>query len=425
MRCIMQAARWTVLLTLPAWLSAAPAVAQVTAILAGRVADPETAAVLANQVILVEDGKITRIGAAIPIPQTATRVDLSGRTVLAGLIDAHTHLCATVDAKWDLGDFWIMALQRRAGFRAIGGVRHAREMLDSGFTTVRDLGNAGDYLDMDLKKSIAFGIVPGPTMIAAGRIIAPFGGQFWDTPADGRLLDNPEYRFADSRDEMRKAIRENIYWGAGVIKIVVDSKAYTYAAEDIAFMVEEAGRAGRRVAAHAQTRAGARAAIEAKVASVEHGWVLEDEDLALAKKNGVVLVSTDFTVEELLANGMDEAAAKRTHDRYVARLRRAYAAGVEIVFGSDIMANVKGRTRGEVALGYLDSFREAGVPAPEILRAMTVRAARLLGIERERGSLRPGLAADIIAMPGNPLEDIYALRRVDFVMQNGRIHIRK
>ena len=178
-----------------------------------------------------------------------------------------------------------MALQRRAGWRAIQGAQHAREMLESGFTTVRDVGNAGDYLDADLEKAIRFGIVPGPTMVFAGRIIAPFGGQFWNTPTDGRLLDNPEYRFADSRDEMRKAVRENVYWGARVIKIVVDGQKYTYSADDIRFMVEEAARAGVKVAAHVQTEKGARAAIEAGVASIEHGWVLTDEDLALARKN--------------------------------------------------------------------------------------------------------------------------------------------
>src|SRR6185437_9471760 len=198
--------------------------------------------------------------------------------------DAHTHLLATIDPKWDLGDFWIMALQRRPGWRAIEGVRHAQEMLESGFTSVRDLGNSGDHLDTDLDKAIRFGRVPGPAMIFSGPIISPFGGQFWDTPADPRLLDNPEYRVADSRDEMRKAVRENIYWGARVIKIAVDGQKYRYQADDIRFIVDEAARAGVKVAAHVQTERGARAAIEAGVASIEHGWVLTDEDLALAAR---------------------------------------------------------------------------------------------------------------------------------------------
>jgi hypothetical protein len=116
-------------------------------------------------------------------------------------------------------------------------VRHAKEALEAGFTTVRDVGNSGDYLDMDLEKAIRFGITPGPTIVPAGRIIAPFSGQFWDTPADPKRLYDPEFYFADSQDEMRKAVRENLYWGAKVIKIVVDSKRYQYSADDIRFIV--------------------------------------------------------------------------------------------------------------------------------------------------------------------------------------------
>ncbi len=414
----MNAARlWIAVLCASATLSA-----EVIAITAGTVVDPAGGTQSRNQIILVEDGKIKVIGSSILIPTGAAKIDLSNETVLPGLIDAHTHLLATVDPKWDLGDFWIMSLQRRAGFRMAQGVKHALEMLESGFTTVRDVGNAGDYLDADLDKSIRFGMVPGPTMVFAGRIIAPYGGQFWDTPADARLLENPEYRFADSHDELRKAVRENLYWGAGVIKIVVDGQRYRYSAEDIRFVVEEASRAGVKVAAHVQTEPGARAAIEAGVASIEHGWVLSDDDLALAKKNHVTLVSTDFTIESLMANGMDADQAKRTHDRYVVRLKRASQAGVSIVFGTDIMSDVKGKTRGQAAIGYIESFTEAGITPLETLRAMTSRAADLLGIAAERGALRPGMAADIVATPVNPLRDVNGLRQIDFVMKNGQAY---
>ena len=395
---------------------------QIIAIFAGTVLYPESGTQSSNQVILIENGKIKQIGPSLPIPNGATRVDLSKQTVLPGLIDAHTHLLATVDPKWDLGDFWIMALQRRAGFRAIQGAQHAKEMLESGFTTVRDLGNAGDYLDQDLDKAIRFGVVPGPTMIFAGRIIAPFGGQFWDTPAEPRLLQNPEYRFADSPDELRKAVRENVYWGAGVIKIVVDGQKYSYTADDIRVVIDEASRAGLKVAAHVQTARGARAAIEAGVASIEHAWVVTDDDLALAKKNHVVLVSTDFTIAALQANGFEFDAAKRTHDRYVARLKRAYTAGVTVVFGTDIMSDVKGKTRGQMALGYIDSFREAGVTPAEILRAMTTDAAALLGVDAERGAIRVGTAADLVATPVNPLQNPEGLKQIDFIMKNGRVY---
>jgi imidazolonepropionase-like amidohydrolase len=397
--------------------------AQVTAIRAGAVIDPDAGTAGGPQVILIEGGNIKAMGTDLAIPADAAVIDLSAQFVLPGLIDAHTHLLAQIDAKWDLGDFWIMALQRRAGFRAILGAQHAREMLEAGFTTVRDVGNSGDYLDMDLEKSIRFGLVPGPTMIAAGRIIAPFGGQFWDTPTDGKLLENAEYSFADSHDELRKAIRQNIYWGAKVIKIVVDAKSYQYSVDDIRFVVAEAGGAGLKVAAHVQTERGARAAIEARVASIEHAWEITDDDLALARKNHVVLVSTDFTVRELMADGMSEDAAARIHAARVERLRRAYRAGVTIVFGTDIMSDVRGTSRGALAMEYTGSFVEAGVPPPAILRAMTVNAAQLLGVDKERGALRPGQAADIIAVASNPLQDISCLQHVDFVMRNGRIYV--
>lgn len=396
--------------------------AQITAVTAGTLIDPDTGTEKANQTILIDSGKVAAVGRDLQIPSDAKRIDLSHEFVLPGLIDAHTHLLANVDAKWDLGDFWIMAMQWRPGFRAILGAKHAKEMLDSGFTTVRDVGNSGDHLDTDLDKAIRFALVPGPTMVFSGRIIGPFGGQFWDTPADPRLLNNPEYLFADSRDEMQKAVRENIYWGARVIKIVVDGQKYAYSADDIRFIVAEAARAGTKVAAHVQTERGARAAIEAGVTSIEHGWVLTDEDLALAKKNSVALVSTDFTVAELIANGMEPDAAKRTHEKYVARLKRAWDAGVEIVFGTDVMADVKGRSRGELAIEYVDSFREAGISPPDILRSMTTLAAALLDVDKVRGSIRAGMAADLVATPVDPLHDIDGLKKINFVMKDGRVY---
>jgi imidazolonepropionase-like amidohydrolase len=199
---------------------------------------------------------------------------------------------------------------------------------------------------------------------------------------------------------------------------VVDGQRYQYSADDIRFIVAEAARAHVKVAAHAQTEAGARAAIEAKVASIEHGWVLTDEDLALAKKNAVVLVSTDFTVKQLRANGFDEQDAQRIHAARVERLRRAYRAGVTIVFGTDIMNNLR-ESRGAQSLEYLSSFVEAGVPPADILRAITTNAARLLDIDKERGPLKAGLAADLVAVPENPLEDITTLQRISFVMKDG------
>ncbi len=299
--------------------------------------------------------------------------------------------------------------------------QHAREMLNAGFTTVRDVGNAGDFLDADLAKAIRFGIVPGPNVIYAGRIIAPYGGQFWDTPADRQLLHNPEYFFADSRDELRRAIRENVYFGAQVIKIVVDAQPYVYSADDIRFVVDEAHATSIPVAAHVQTERGAHNAIEGGVDSIEHAWKISDPDLALARKKGIALVPTD-TPEALFAHyGMDTAEAKRVYSAHRDRLKRAFQAGVPIVFGTDIMFDLKGRSRGDLAIDFVDSMVDAGMSPADILQSMTSGAAKLLGVANERGTLRPGAAADLVAVRGNPLSEIHSLREVVFVMKDGVI----
>lgn len=392
------------------------------AIKAGTLIDPETGTAIRDQIILVEDKTIKAVGKGIAVPADATVIDLSSAVVLPGFFDAHTHLCANIDPKWDLGDFWIHAVQWPTAFRALLGAHHAREMLEAGFTTVRDVGNAGEYADRDLEKAIRFRLVPGPTLLFAGRIIGPFGGQFWDVPANRSALDNPEYFFADSHDEMRRAVRENIYFGARVIKVLGDTdKSYAYSEDDLRFIVQEARAAGVPVAAHVQTERGAHNAVAAGVASLEHAWRIKDEDLALARKNGVVLVSTDFPEHILRSFDMDEQAAKKLHAQYVERLRRAYKAGVTLVYGTDLSVDLPGESRGALASSFVDSYTEGGVPAKVILQAMTTNAARLLRVEKQRGAIRAGLAADIVATAANPLDNISAIKRVVFVMRNGEV----
>ena len=351
----------------------------------------------------------------VSIPADAKIIDLTKSTVLPGLFDAHTHLCMTLKKERDGNSYFITTLLDPTPYRAIEGVANARDMLAAGFTTVRDVGNAGNYADTALREAIERGLVPGPTMINAGRIIAPYGGQFHLQP-EKRDLATPEYAFADTHDEMIKAIRENIHYGATVIKIVVDDQKYIYSADDIRFMVEEAHRDGLKLAAHCWTRAGARNAAEAGVDSIEHGEMMTNEDLQLAKKNHVVLVGTDFTERAARENGFPEL-----HAVFVDRLKRAYQIGVTMAFGTDMFVYVPGETRGTLAAEYVDSWVEAGVPAKDTLRAMTINAARLLGVDGERGAIRPGLAADIIATPENPLDDIQAVRKVSFVMKDGSV----
>jgi imidazolonepropionase-like amidohydrolase len=379
-----------------------------TAIRAGRLIDTDAGTVAANQIILVQGGRITAVGADVAIPQGATVIDLSKATVLPGLFDAHTHLCMTVKENRDAGNYFYTTLRDPDSMRAVEGVANARAMLEAGFTTVRDVGNEGNYACVSVKRGIDSGLVPGPTMHTAGRIIAPFGGQFHLQP-DKPALATPEYAFADTRDEMRKAIRENIHFGATVIKIVVDDQRYIYSADDIRFMKAEANEAGLKLAAHAWTARGAHHAAEAGVDSIDHGPDLTNEDLALMKKNGVVLVGTDYL------------ALREPGTRWVDRLKRAHQIGVTMAFGTDVIDNPTGQTRGTETMRGIEPWIQAGVPAKVLLQAMTANAARLMGMEKQRGAIRAGLSADIIATAASPLDDAAALKKVVFVMKNGRV----
>jgi len=389
---------------------------------AGWLVDPAAGTAAAKQSLLIEDGHIKAVGPNVEVPSGAQVVDLSNRYVLPGLIDVHTHLCLTVKTQGAQGLDGVLkallssTLLETNGRRALMGVVNAREMLAAGFTTVRDVGNAGNYADTDLRRSIEEGWIPGPTVINAGRIITPLGGQYHHLQPERPDMGEPEYLYADTPAEMRTAVRKNVLYGAKVIKIVVDDQPYLYSVEDVRTLVAEAARAGLKVAAHCGTDAGARIAAEGGVASVEHAYDATTETLELMKKKGVFLVGTDFTRTAAHEMGMDDY-----HARVVARLKRARAVGVSIAFGTDVIFPMAGETRGTLSIAFVESFQEAGFPAPAILRTMTTDAARLLGMERERGNLRPGAVADLVATEGNPLLDASALRKVSFVMKGGQV----
>jgi imidazolonepropionase-like amidohydrolase len=403
-------------------LAATDAPAQVTAIKAGKLVVPETGATLTNQIILVEGARIKAVGANLAIPAGATVIDLSRQTVLPGLFDCHTHMAFLINGRRsrERGSLFFYDLTHTNAERAIHAVVNSRDMLNAGFTTIRDIGNDANYVSTDLRRAIDQGLIPGPTIINSGRIIAPFGGQYQLQP-ERRHLGEPEYFYADTRDEMRKAIRENVHFGARVIKIVVDDQPYIYSVEDIRYMVAEAASAGVKLAAHAVTEQGARNAAEAGVASIEHGLEMSDEALALTKKNNVVLVSTDFTEKAWLAYDMPAEVAKRFYARGVDRLRRAHKLGVTLAFGSDLIFYAPDETRGTWTMSLVDVFVEAGIPPKDILRALIPNAARLLGVERGRGAISAGQFADIIATPDNPLDNISTLKQVNFVMKNGKV----
>jgi imidazolonepropionase-like amidohydrolase len=300
--------------------------------------------------------------------------------------------------------------------RTIRGVANARGMLEAGFTTIRDVGNAPDYADTSLRLAIENGLVPGPTIINAGQIISPFGGQWQLRPGRPDVYDN-EYIYADTRDEILKAVRRNIHYGAKVIKIVMDDQEYIYSVEDVKLIVAEAAKSGLKVAAHCGTDAGARNAILGGVASVEHGQGMTNETLELMKKMGTVLVGTDFP--EAIAQ--EQGYGPRLFPRFYERLQRAYKLGVTMAFGTDVLLARPDKSRGAYALDFIENYVKVGMPAAEILRMMTINSARLLGVEKERGAIVAGLAADIIATPENPLDNIQTLKQVSFVMKDGKV----
>jgi imidazolonepropionase-like amidohydrolase len=407
---------WAVLLLL-----AAPLSAQVTAIRAGTVIDPAHGSSAKDQIILVESGKIKAIGAGIAIPAGAEVIDLSHEWVAPGLIDAHTHMTLTEIA----GDapFESFYLNQSSTLRGLRGLHNAMQVLQAGFTTLRDVGNSAEWAMSDVRRAIDSGWFVGPTIIDSGKIIAPFGGQSRDIPPRQGPFWQFEYIDADGPAEIRKAVRTNIYYGAGVIKLVADNNPYHYSIDEFRAAVDEAHRAGIPVAVHVYAGDALENAIEAGVDSIEHGFDLTDAQLKRMKDKGIFLVGTDFPRAHLDIVGtsggiLPEPAVLAP--KIIDRLTRAHRIGVRMAFGSDTVIDMPGRTRADLMFDYLGVWRTAGVPPGDILRAMTSNAAELLRINKVRGSVAAGLSADLIAMPANPLDDIENLRKIDFVMKDGK-----
>jgi imidazolonepropionase-like amidohydrolase len=405
-------------------LLATPAAAADTQIIdAGWVVHPESGEIERNQRILVEGGLIKAVGSNVDAPAGAVSIDLSSSWVFPGLMDAHTHLTTGAAA---VGNFDLHAeyLTKSSGYRALVGLRKAQDVLQAGFTTVKDIGNEAEYAATDLRRAIERGFFDGPTMLTAGKIIAPYGGQSHGmTPEVGRFWQH-EYIDADGPDEIRRAVRQNLYYGANTIKLVADNSRFFYTQEEIEAAVDEAHRAGVTLSVHVMGGEPARNVILGGADSIEHGFGLSDELLELMKEHGTVLVGTDFPIEHLRAMGtaggiLDQA--EQTSNAILDRLRRAHRLGVKMAFGTDVVVDIAGRSRADMMLDYLDVWVEAGIPPAAILKAMTSDCAELFGLAEERGRVAPEQAADLVAAPTNPLDDIHALKQIDWVMKGGKV----
>jgi imidazolonepropionase-like amidohydrolase len=401
-------------------LFAAPAWAQTIAIRAGNVIDPAKGTVAKNQIILVKDGKIAEVGPAVAIPAGAQIVDLSSEWVMPGIMDAHTHV--TLIERGHGIPLEEDYLQKGKGTRALQGLLISQVLLNAGITTVRDVGNEGNYASVDLRNAINKGWFVGPTILTSGKIIAPFGGQSKRMPPDMGTIWHFEYIDADGPQEIRKAIRENIFYGADFIKLVADNGPYHYSEEEIRAAADEAHHANRALAVHTLGGEAARNVILGGADSIEHGWDLDDDLLRLMKEKGTFLAGTDFPSAHL--EWAEYKNAKVRAANILDRLARAYKIGVKMAFSTDAVFEIPGKTRADLTWDYLAVWRTAGVPPAEILKAMTTNCAELLRIQNERGAIAAGLFGDIVAMPENPLEDVESLRKINFVMKNGAI-IRK
>jgi len=397
--------------------------AQTVAIRAGHLIDPATGTVADNQVILVKDGKIAEVGPRVTIPAGAEVVDLSRSWVMPGLMDAHTHLTVGPPP----GSIAIIQpyLTDSTALRALRGAMNARNVLEAGFTAVKDVGNDAEWAAVDARRAVERGWFTGPTMLTTGKIIAPFGGQPHDVPPEQGPFWRHEYIDADTPAEVRKAVRRNIYYGANAIKLVADNNPYFFSLAELRAAVEETHAAGLRIAVHVVGGQAADNVIEAQPESIEHGFDLTDEQLRRMKEKGIVLVGTDFpeaALEMMQFNQVKDG--KKLSERIVDRLRRAYKVGTKMAFGTDVFLELPDRTRADLMLDYLAVWTAAGVPPAELLKAMTTNAAELFGWTGQRGAIAAGQAADIIATTESPLADIQALRKVSFVMKDGVVVVK-
>lgn len=380
-----------------------------------------------NVVIVVEGNRIREVREGGSSPAGAAVLDLTDRTCLPGLIDAHTHVLLQGDIT--AADYDEQLLKQSTAYRAIVATQSARRALEYGFTTIRDLETEGaGYADVDLKKAIENGIIPGPRMQVATRALNvtgayPLLGYSWELRVPKGVQE------CDGADDCRRAVREQISNGADWIKVYSDRSYYveggvlkdvpTFTLDELRAIVDETHRQRRKIASHAMALYGVHNSIEAGVDSIEHGDYIAPEDLKAMAAKGVFYVPTIY-VGEYVAAGRAAAGApvwKQMIEIHADTFRRAVAAGVKIAFGTDV-GGFDWKINPAVEFPLMVKY---GMTPAQALRSATMNAAELLGMEKQIGSVEAGKLADIVAVAGDPLADVSILQKIDFVMKDGKV----
>jgi imidazolonepropionase-like amidohydrolase len=406
------------------------AAAQVTIVKAGKLIDPDTAKVLIDQTIVIRNNRIEKVGTGLAEPAGAKVIDLSKMTVLPGLIDCHTHLADGAHDGEPLGQF-----KKTAARVALESVPNARVTLESGFTTVRDVGVYRALTDLALRDAINRGDIVGPRMFVAGSYVTISGGAgaLTGLAPDITLPWDLRYGEANSPWEVRKVVRQLAHEGVDHIKILSSGAVLTHGSnpksqeftpEEIQAAVDEASHFGLRVESHAHSAEGIKNAIRAGVASVEHATMIDDEGIALAKQRGTYLDMDIYDEDCIQEDGRKGSVPKDflEHDAKLGQIqrdnfRKAVAAGVKMSFGSDAGVCAYGTSGRQFAL-----MVQYGMTPIQAIQSATSAAADLLGRSDDIGSIKPGKYADIIAVAGDPLTDIRLLENVQFVMKDGTVY---
>jgi len=416
-----------------------------TLVRAGRMLDPRTGQVLSPAAVLIENGKIKEVGSPTQVQAHAPGVktiDLGSSTLLPGLIDSHTHLLLDIIvppeaeiARHFNGEFapgLLLAVVESPTKRVLLGAQLAREDLESGFTTIRNLGHSGIDGDAALRDAINAGRVPGPRILASGRKVIALDSYLQSlNPAVAQAIVEQEFLMIDSPERARQAVLQNVFYNVDLIKVTVGDAISPL---ELTAMVEEAHREHLKVAAHAVDIASIQTAIEAGADSIEHGNKVSDEQLKQMRDKGIFLDLTPtwygnffmkITEPSIVmssafhsSNASSDARVQKQYDELVPRVLKS---GVKFAAGSDMCWFYPGKTRGEASAAAFVNLRAAGMPPLDVIRAITVNAAQMLGWQDRIGSIEPGKFADLVAVARDPIADITEIERVRFVMKDGQV----